>query len=53
MGCGVFNVVEGIVDHHILGIHHVLRGQHQTLADILLLVLGALLIALGWLVQQS
>lgn len=23
MGWGVFNLVEGIVDHHILGLHHV------------------------------
>src|SRR4051812_23433783 len=23
MGFGIFNVVEGIVDHHLLGIHHV------------------------------
>jgi uncharacterized membrane protein len=23
MGFGIFNLVEGIVDHHLLGIHHV------------------------------
>ena len=23
MGFGMFNLIEGIVDHHILGLHHV------------------------------
>jgi len=23
LGFGIFNIVEGIVDHHVLGIHHV------------------------------
>ncbi len=52
-GWGVFNVVEGIIDHHILGIHHVISGPNQTLADIAFLVFGALLIAGGWALQRS
>lgn len=23
MGFGIFNLVEGIIDHHLLGLHHV------------------------------
>jgi uncharacterized membrane protein len=23
MGFGIFNLVEGVIDHHLLGIHHV------------------------------
>jgi uncharacterized membrane protein len=53
LGWGAFNVVEGLMNHHILGIHHVVSGEFQTLADILFLVFGALLIAGGWLLQRS
>jgi len=52
-GWGVFNVVEGVIDHHILGIHHVISGEYQTIADVAFLVLGALLIVGGWLLQRS
>jgi len=52
-GWGIFNVVEGLLDHHLLGIHHVISGEHQALADILFLVFGALLMAGGWLLQRS
>ncbi|THJ68026.1 DUF2243 domain-containing protein [Arthrobacter echini] len=53
VGWGVFNVVEGVIDHHILGIHHVISGEYQGAADIAFLVLGAVLILVGWLVQRS
>lgn len=53
LGWGAFNVVEGLMNHHFLGIHHVISGDFQTLADILFLVFGALLIAGGWLLQHS
>ena len=52
-GWGLFNLVEGIIDHHILGIHHVRSGERQTLWDIGFLVLGALLVIGGWLLQRS
>jgi uncharacterized membrane protein len=51
LGCGVFNVAEGTVNHEILGIHHVLPGHgHQLLFDMLYLANGALLALAGtWL----
>lgn len=52
-GWGVFNLVEGVVDHHILAIHHVRSGPHQLWWDLGFLALGALLVAVGWLVQRS
>ena len=52
-GWGLFNLVEGIVDHHVLGIHHVVSGPHQTLADLAFLGLGALLVLGGWFLQRS
>lgn len=53
LGWGVFNLVEGVVDHHILGIHHVRSGEYQTWWDIGFLVFGALLVAGGWLLQRK
>lgn len=53
VGWGVFNLVEGVVDHHVLGIHHVRAGPHQTAWDLTFLVLGALLVVVGWLVQRG
>jgi uncharacterized membrane protein len=46
-GWGLFNVVEGIVDHHLLGIHHVRSGPGQPWWDIGFLAFGALLVAVG------
>lgn len=47
-GWGLFNVVEGVVDHHILGIHHVLPGHPQELLlDLLFLVCGVTLGVIG------
>jgi uncharacterized membrane protein len=52
-GWGLFNLVEGVLDHHILGIHHVRVGPHQLWWDIGFLVLGALLVVGGYLLQRS
>jgi uncharacterized membrane protein len=47
-GWGVFNVVEGLVNHHLLGIHHVRDDLGAPIGwDIGFLVLGAALIAGG------
>jgi uncharacterized membrane protein len=48
-GWGAFNLVEGTVDHHILGLHHVRTGTGQWAYDLGFLVLGAALL-LGGLV---
>ncbi|MFH9657389.1 DUF2243 domain-containing protein [Streptomyces sp. NPDC017248] len=52
-GWGLFNLVEGLLDHQILGIHHVRGGPHQLWWDIAFLVLGALLVAVGWLLARG
>ncbi len=52
-GWGLFNLVEGVLDHHVLGIHHVHGGPHRLWWDIGFLVLGALLLAGGWLLQRA
>ncbi|WP_081237801.1 DUF2243 domain-containing protein [Streptomyces viridosporus] len=52
-GWGLFNLVEGVLDHHILVIHHVHAGDDQVWWDIGFLVLGALLLLGGWLLQRG
>lgn len=52
VGWGIFDLVEGIIDHQILGIHHVRSGEHQILWDMGFLVLGASLVAIGYAMQR-
>jgi uncharacterized membrane protein len=47
LGWGLFNVVEGVIDHQLLGIHHVHQGANQLAWDLGFLAFGALLIVLG------
>jgi len=47
LGWGLFNVVEGVIDHLILGIHHVRPGANQLAWDLGFLAFGALLIVVG------
>jgi uncharacterized membrane protein len=51
-GWGIFNLVEGVVDHHLLGVHHVRSGPNQLWWDIGFLVFGALLVAAGTLLYR-
>lgn len=54
VGWGLFNLVEGIVDHHILGLHHVREGVPDQLAwDLGFLAFGAALVVIGWLLVRS
>lgn len=53
VGWGLFNLVEGVLDHHVLGIHHVHDGEGRLWWDIGFLVLGALLVAGGHLLQRG
>jgi uncharacterized membrane protein len=53
-GWGTFNVLEGLVDHQLLGVHHVRDDLGGPLSwDIGFLVFGVLLIAGGWLLHRS
>jgi uncharacterized membrane protein len=53
VGWGLFNLVEGLLDHQILGIHHVHGGPHQAWWDTGFLLLGALLVVVGWSIQRG
>jgi uncharacterized membrane protein len=47
LGWGLFNVVEGLIDHHLLGVHHVHPGSGQLAWDVGFLLFGAALLAVG------
>lgn len=53
-GWGIFNLVEGLIDHQLLGVHHVRDDLSGPLSwDIGFLVLGALLLVGGWALHKS
>ncbi|MFC3885404.1 DUF2243 domain-containing protein [Bacillus songklensis] len=52
LGAGSFNFLEGIIDHHLLRIHHVRPGPDQLLYDLLFDASGLLLIVVGWLLYR-
>jgi len=53
IGWGLFNVVEGIIDHHLLNLHHVRPGPDQLLYDVAFLAWGAAMLVIGWLLTRS
>src|SRR5690349_7764728 len=55
MGFGAFNLVEGIVDHQLLGIHHVnetVPPEQWIVWDIGFLLWGAAMLVGGWLLSE-
>jgi uncharacterized membrane protein len=53
MGWGTFNVVEGLIDHHLLQVHHVRDDLGGPLSwDIGFLLASVLLIGAGWLLHR-
>ncbi len=56
VGFGIFNVAEGIVDHHILGLHHVnetVPAEQWIYWDVGFLIWGAVMLLVGWLLWRS
>ena len=50
---GGTDVVEGLVDHQALGIHHVREGERELAWDVGFLLLGAAQIAGGWAIARA
>lgn len=50
LGWGAFNLVEGVIDHGILQVHHVVENGNHLLWDMLFLASGILLSLVGGLV---
>jgi len=53
IGWGLFNVVEGIIDHYILNLHHVYEPIGQSVWDYAFLLWGAAMLAGGWSMQKT
>ena len=48
-GWGLFNLVEGLIDHQLLGVHHVRDDLGGPIGwDLAFLALGAGLLLAGW-----
>ncbi len=48
LGWGLFNLVEGLIDHEALGVHHVVEAGNHLLWDMSFLGSGVALILGGW-----
>ena len=53
LGWGLFNLVEGIIDHHLLHIHHVTETPNHLMFDLGFLASGVVLIGVGWAMIRS
>jgi uncharacterized membrane protein len=49
VGWGLFNLVEGLINHQVLGIHHVKPGPNEFAWDMAFLAFGAVLVIGGLL----
>jgi uncharacterized membrane protein len=52
-GFGLFNLIEGIIDHHILGLHHVYERFGPSVWDYVFLASGVALMLTGWLMIRD
>lgn len=54
LGWGLFNVIEGIIDHELLGLHHVYEYTTNHLpADLGFLAFGLLQLFIGWVLLRA
>jgi uncharacterized membrane protein len=56
IGFGLFNLVEGLIDHHVLGLHHVnetVPPEQWIYWDVGFLAWGAAMLIGGWLMLRS
>lgn len=53
LGAGLFQLIEGIIDHQILGIHHVKPGPNQLAWDMGFLALGTVLALVGLILLRG
>ena len=53
LGWGLFNVVEGLIDHEILQVHHVYQNGSHLLWDMVFLAAGALFCVSGGALMRA
>ena len=52
-GWGIFNLVEGLIDHHLIGIHHVVEQKGESVYDYLFLLSGVVLLIIGSIIRKQ
>ncbi|RAK59846.1 DUF2243 domain-containing protein [Phenylobacterium hankyongense] len=52
LGWGLFNLVEGLIDHQLLGVHHVVERLGPSVWDYAFLAWGGAMIITGWLLVR-
>ena len=56
IGFGAFNLVEGLIDHQLLGIHHVnelVDAGYRLHWDVGFLLWGAVMVVIGWMLLKQ
>lgn len=53
LGWGLFNLIEGVIDHHLLGLHHVVERLGASVWDWLFLASGLAFAATGWMLTRT
>lgn len=52
LGAGLFNLIEGLINHQILGIHHVKEGPNYLFWDLGFLAVNFFILVYGWLLLE-
>ena len=52
-GWGLFNIAEGVIDHHVLHLHHVVERLGLSIWDWAFLASGLFLMLAGWLLVRA
>ena len=53
LGWGAFNFVEGLIDHHLLAVHHVIENGDHLGPDLAFLASGVFLAGVGWFLLRT
>ena len=56
IGFGAFNFIEGLINHQLLGLHHVnetVAEAYRIYWDIGFLIWGAIMVIIGWLLLRA
>jgi uncharacterized membrane protein len=52
-GWGLFNLVEGLADHYLLQVHHVVEAKGLSVYDHVFLLSGIIFIVVGWKLMRT
>jgi uncharacterized membrane protein len=52
-GWGIFNLVEGIIDHYVLQVHHVVESAGLSFYDHIFLASGIIFIGMGMILMKA